>query len=88
MSGVAAARASGGLNLSSPWHPPTWGPLHLPPPHGLVEGKKETPHLYTRLDAVYVCILTKIHMKLKQVLFSLELLPHVGIKKFGSCEKK
>ena len=51
MSGVAAARASGGLHLSSPWHPPTWGPPHLPPPHGLVEGRKEIPRLHTRLDA-------------------------------------
>ena len=54
MSGVAAARASGGLHLSSPWHPPTWGQLHLPPPHGLVEGRKETPCLHTRLDATSV----------------------------------
>ena len=58
MSGVAAARASEGRHLSPPWHPPTWGPLHLPPPHGLVEGRKEIPHLHTRLDAMYVCILT------------------------------
>ena len=53
MSGVVAVRASGGLHLSSPWHPPTWDPPHLPPPQSLVAGRIETPRLHTKLDAVH-----------------------------------